>query len=364
MFRRLTIFLSLSILLAACAAPAGSTFPTPAQEVTATRATPAPTVEPTPASVSFPDAFAAARALGRGVNLGNALEAPNEGEWGVTIQEEYFERIKAAGFNAVRIPVRWSAHAGSEQPYTIDLRFLARVDQVIGWALQRGLVVVLNIHNDDEMAVDPTGHEQRFLALWRQIAEHYKDYPQTLFFEPLNEPNSAMTAPLWNKVVNEALTVIRKTNPERNVVIGGVNWNGYNQLQYLELPADDHHIIASYHYYNPFQFTHQGAEWVDGSGPWLGTTWEATDAQKAELSSQFDTVAAWGKKQAVPVYMGEFGAYSTADMASRARWTSYAAREAEARGFAWAYWEFCAGFGVYDPAANTWRTPLLKALIP
>jgi endoglucanase len=319
---------------------------------------------PTPTPVSFTDAFAAARALGRGVNMGNALDAPSEGAWGVTLKEEYFEHVKEAGFNAVRIPVRWSAHARAEAPYTIDAGFFARVDQVIAWAFARGLVVVLNVHHYDEMAVSPADHEQRFLALWQQIAEHYKDYPAALFFEPFNEPNSAMTAPVWNKFLSEALVVVRQSNPERMVVIGGVSWNAYDQLQYLELPAGDGHIIATYHYYNPFQFTHQGAEWVEGSGPWLGTTWEATEAQKAELSSQFDVVAAWAKKQGVPVYMGEFGAYSTAEMPSRARWTAFAAREAEARGFAWAYWEFCAGFGIYDPLANTWRVPLLKALIP
>ena len=66
--------------------------------------------------------------LGRGVNLGNALNAPNEGEWGVTLKEEYFTKIKQAGFDSVRIPVRWSNHAGHAAPYAIDAKFLARVD--------------------------------------------------------------------------------------------------------------------------------------------------------------------------------------------------------------------------------------------
>jgi endoglucanase len=64
------------------------------------------------------------------------------------------------------------------------------------------------------------------------------------------------------------------------------------------------------------------------------------------------------------VYLGEFGAYSRADMASRARWTARVVREAEARGFGWAYWEFGAGFGAYDRATGTWRQPLLDALLP
>jgi endoglucanase len=367
MFRRLAVLLTIGVSLSSCTLSGGSTsrhllfmeaISTPMP------ATSPPPLESVPTPAFFPDAFAAARALGRGINIGNALEAPTEGEWGVTIKEEYFDLIKEAGFNAVRLPMRWSGHAQTQAPYTIEARFFARVDEVIGWAFERGLVVVLNVHHYGEMAVNPEDHEQRFLALWKQIAGHYKDYPRTLFFEPLNEPNSAMTAPIWNKFLNQALAAIRKSNPERIVMIGGVSWNAYDQLQYLELPADDHHIVASYHYYNPFQFTHQGADWVDGSAPWLGTTWDAADAQKAEVSSHFDMVAAWAKKHNLPVYMGEFGAYATADMASRLYWTSFVAREAEARGFAWAYWEFCSGFGAYDPDLNAWRSPLLKALIP
>lgn len=357
MLRSAIPFLLLAGWLASCAAP-----PALPPQVTETPMPPTPSPSPTP--VSYPDAFAAARALGRGVNLGNALDAPTEGEWGVTIHEEYFDLIKRAGFDAVRIPVRWSNHAAKEAPYTIDPAFFARVDQVVGWALARNLVVVLNVHHYEEMAVDPQGHEQRFLALWEQIAPHYREYSQNLFFEPLNEPNSALTAALWNKISAEALAVIRKSNPERTVLIGGASWNAYDQLPNLELPADDHHIIASYHYYNPFQFTHQGAEWVPNSMPWLGTTWEASAAEKAEVESQFDSVAAWAGQHHLPVYMGEFGAYSKADMQSRARWTAFVTRAAEARGFAWAYWEFCAGFGVYDPNLKSWRQPLLTAMIP
>ncbi|RPH57056.1 MAG: glycoside hydrolase family 5 protein, partial [Chloroflexi bacterium] len=124
-----------------------------------------------------------------------------------------------------------------------------------------------------------------------------------------------------------------------------------------------HHIVT-FHYYHPFQFTHQGAEWADGSAAWLGVTWEATEAQQQEVTSNFDSVAAWAEAHNVPVLLGEFGAYSKADMPSRARWTNFVAREAEARGFAWTYWEFCAGFGVYNPATRQWNEPLLKALIP
>src|SRR5207247_7305573 len=81
------------------------------------------------------DIFAINKKLGRGINLGNALEAPKEGEWGVTLKAEYFKRIKNAGFATVRLPVRWSAHAQAAAPYAIDAGFFRRVD----WAIDQAL---------------------------------------------------------------------------------------------------------------------------------------------------------------------------------------------------------------------------------
>src|SRR5579871_5795192 len=77
------------------------------------------------------DAAAANKALGRGINLGNALEAPKEGGWGLKLEADYFKQIKAAHFDSVRVPVRWSAHAAEAAPYTIDADFFKRVDWVL-----------------------------------------------------------------------------------------------------------------------------------------------------------------------------------------------------------------------------------------
>jgi endoglucanase len=280
------------------------------------------------------------------------------------LQEEYFQLIKEAGFDSVRIPIRWSAHAMTKEPYTITLSFFERVDWAINQALSQGLLVVINVHHYEELIRDPAGHRARFLALWKQIAEHYQDYPAELLFEILNEPNGPLTATVWNELLRDALQIIRVSNPNRNVIVGPAEWNGINALYSLELPAEDRHLIVTVHYYNPFQFTHQGAEWVAGSAPWLGTTWQGTDSEKRAVERDFDLAAAWAKKNGRPLYLGEFGSYSKADMDSRARWTSFVARQAEARGMSWAYWEFCAGFGVYDRARRDWNKPLLEALIP
>jgi endoglucanase len=345
------LLLSLVILVGGCAAPTAA----PPTE------TPSPTSSPTP---DLWDPFALNARLGRGVNLGNALEAPSEGEWGVTLQEEYFALIQIGGFDSVRIPIRWSAHAALRAPYTIDPAFFDRVDWAVEQALSRNLLVIINVHHYEEMFSDPLAEQERFLALWRQVAEHYKDYPPELLLEILNEPNGALSSSRWNALLKEALTAIRETNPTRTVVVGPANWNSVDALGSLELPEDDRHLIVTFHYYEPFQFTHQGAEWVEGADAWLGTTWEGTEAQKRAIVADLDRAAEWGRAQSRPVYLGEFGAYSKADMDSRARWTAFVARTAEERGISWAYWEFCSGFGVFDPTRGAWNEPLLEALVP
>lgn len=321
------------------------------------------TALPTP-TAGFRDAFELNARLGRGVNLGNALEAPVEGEWGVVLREEYFELIAEAGFDAVRIPVRWSAHAAAEPPYAIDEGFFERVDWAIEQALARELLVVLNVHHYEALMEDPAGQRARFLAIWEQVGERYRDYPDALLFELLNEPTGALDGVRWNELLGEALEVVRGTNPERVVVVGPASWNSIDALGELVLPGDDERIIVTVHYYEPFAFTHQGAEWVDGSEAWLGTAWEGTAVERAAVEGDLDRAAAWAEEHGRPLYLGEFGAYSRADMASRVRWTEFVAREAEERGVSWAYWEFCAGFGVYNPLAGVWNEALLAALVP
>jgi len=355
------IYLSLVLLLLsgcemAYATPPANTNPPIARDLFAT---PISTVEPK----MIPTPSVPSSSLRRGVNLGNMLEAPNEGEWGLTVQEEYFDLIKKAGFDFVRLPVRWSTHADESAPYAIDPAFFARVDEVIGWASERDLTVIVNIHHYEEMAWDPWAHKDRFICLWEQIAEHYKDSPSNVLFELLNEPNDQLNASLWNEYLLEALSIVREANPTRDVVIGPVNWNAYDWISTLDVPQDEH-IIVTFHYYLPFEFTHQGADWVQGSDPWLGRTWEATEAETAEIVRHFNSVADWAQRKNVRILLGEFGAYSEADMTSRIRWTEFVRSEAERHEFAWAYWEFASGFGIYDPEAKIWREDLLKALIP
>jgi endoglucanase len=310
------------------------------------------------------DAFEAVRRLGRGINFGNALDAPSEGAWGMELKAEYFAAVRKAGFDSVRIPIRWSAHAGEAPPYAIDPAFAARVDWAVAEAIKNDLAVVLNVHHYEGMDKDPARHKDRLAALWRQIAERHKAQPDTVVFELLNEPHDRLTDELWNDVLPELLRTVRVSNPHRAVVVGPGHWNGIGSLDKLRLPEDDRRLVVTVHYYSPFEFTHQGAEWAPGSDKWKGRTWTATPAERAALEKDFAKAADWAGRHRRPVYLGEFGAYSAADLPSRARWTAAVAREAEKHGWAWAYWEFGSGFGAYDRTAAAWREPLLKALVP
>ena len=303
--------------------------------------------------------------FGRGVNLGNALEAPREGEWGVRLEEKYFELIKAAGFDSVRIPVRWSAHAGESAPFAIQPDFLRRVDWAVEQALSRGLSVVLNMHHYDGLVEDPERHRARFIALWDQLARHYKDQPAALAFELLNEPHGKLDAACWNRMLADALKVVRLTNPERQIVVGPVGWNSIKELPNLELPQTDRHLVVTFHYYSPFHFTHQGASWAGAqANEWLGTKWTGAKEERLAVDRDLDAAITWAVQHRRPIYMGEFGAYSKADIESRARWTRCLADAALTRKIGFAYWEFCAGFGVYDSGRGQWNESLKEALFP
>jgi len=339
--------------------------PAPTRAPTAARLPALPTPRPTPRPTPAPDPIRLADArLARTLNLGNALEAPVEGAWGITLQAGYFQAIAAAGFSAVRLPVNFEAHATTEPPYRIDPAFLERVDWALRTANTDGLVVVLDMHNYQTMMDTPADETPRFLALWSQVANRYRSYPdQAVYFELLNEPNGNLDGPAWNAIFAQALALVRRENPVRPVIVGPSNWNGPDTLPDLVLPADPN-LIVTFHYYLPFQFTHQGASWIDGSDAWLGTTWDASADQTAALDRDFDAVAIWAQAQARPVFLGEFGSNYAADQASRLRWTSAVARAAERRGFAWGYWEFGSDFGLYDTASDRWDTDLVHALIP
>jgi endoglucanase len=317
-----------------------------------------------------PSATATAAAIGRGVNFGNMFEAPTEGAWGLTVTDDFIDKTVAAGFTSVRLPVRWSNHAGAEAPYTIDAAFMSRVESVVDKLLAKGVVVVLDMHHYRQLDGDPldagetsvaaAALDVRFVMLWEQIAARFAGRGPRLVFELYNEPHGRMNGAPWNVLAARALRVVRKTNPDRVVVIGPTSWNSAGDLHLLALP-NDANLIVTVHDYNPFRFTHQGAEWVSPVLP-LGVTC-CTAAQEADMVAPLDIAKSWAASKRYPVFVGEFGAYGKADDASRIDFNRKMRQAMESRGMTWAYWELASGFGVYDPVARTFRQGLLDSLL-
>lgn len=346
----------------------------------------------TPPTEQDADATQQIKLLSRGMNVGNFLDGtPVESSWtGNTLHGWFFEAIKEAGFDNVRIPVRWNIHASDTAPnYTIDPVFFARVDWAIAHTLTRGMAAVLNIHHYDEYYADPAGQHDKFLALWKQIAAHYQNYPKQLIFEILNEPQNQVTAAIWNADMNAAVTEIRATNQWRTLMIGGVNYNNISELYNndVSFPAGDNNIIATYHYYNPACFALvQGWDcenhgW-DLPNPATGTV-DLTNVQwpvlypqdatgdagvdqmaannEAAIDSEFSKVSGWSKTTGIPVYVGEFGADSSRDIKSRAAYVGFVSEEAEKFGFGWAHWSFIYTFAAWNGTIG-WYPQIVNAL--
>ena len=139
---------------------------------------------------------------------------------------------------------------------------------------------------------DPATERARFLALWEQIATRYADAPATVAFELLNEPEGVFNddPSLWNALLAETLARIRRSNPERAVLIGPVRWQNLFGLDSLELP-DDPNLIVSVHYYRPLAFTHQGASFSSPRHP-IGVEWHGERLELAAAPPPADGAAA------------------------------------------------------------------------
>lgn len=382
--------LLVAIVLVACAstaniAPTEMTIPTS----TSTPISPTPTLTSSPTlqplkcddnqkSVSESavnvDIFSANQKLNRTINLGEALEFPDKGHWSWINKEETFYIVNAAGFSAVRIAIDFAQHSDTTPPFAIKPSFWKDVDSVVEKAVACGLVIIINMHNFRAESQIPYSQEKYFLALWNEIAEHYKDYQDNvMYFEPYNEPGDPS---YWNSLIAKVVPIIRKSNPTRPIIIDVADWAQISGFSKLRLPSDEN-LIVSFHYYAPNEFTHQCVDFIEGAMAWCGTTWENTPEQANKINFDFDKAADWAIKQKRPIFMGEFGSISNADLQSRVLWTTTVRETAESHSFSWGFWDLCNTydvdknwtFGIFDCykyPLNTsyWRQEMLQALIP
>ncbi|MCX6905146.1 MAG: glycoside hydrolase family 5 protein [Verrucomicrobia bacterium] len=308
------------------------------------------------------DGFEQNKRLGRGVNM-IGWDALWQNRARGNFKDIHFKLIHEAGFNHVRINLHPLRDGKPDADGKLRDEFFQILDWAVDGALTNKLLVILDYHDDLAISPDPQGKKKDFLGSWAAIAEHCKDRPSEVLFEILNEPASKFTHESWESYWHEALAIIRKSNPSRTVIIGPASWNNFKQLAKLNLPANDQNLIATFHYYDPFAFTHQGTSWT-GQRDKLGVTWNGTEAERQTIEQDFAGVQAWARQQNRPVYMGEFGAYDKAEMASRVRWTAFVAREAEKRGFSWGYWQFADNFMLFDMRTQQWVAGIRDALVP
>jgi len=337
---------------------------------------------------------AAAAHFKKGINLGNRLDAPNEGDWGGVIEPEDFPFIAQRGFDHVRIPIRFSGHALAESPYTIDAAFFSRVDTVLDQAAAAKLAVVVDMHSYDELASDAAGQRDRFVALWTQIAARYETRPDTVAFELLNEPYSQLDT-TWNDVMLPAIQAIRATNPRRLLIVDSVFWADPTRLSMLTLP-DDANIMAAIHLYEPKLFTFQGQDWIGAAFLTTGvifpgpptTPIEPVQAAKdatwanqwfidyntkpaatnpsgpATVTAQIALINAYRQSKGRTVYNGEWGPQDGGALDSRVRLVTEVRQQCESAGIGWAIWEDPENMNLFDARAGTWLTEIVDALLP
>ena len=337
-------------------------------------------------------AHRAARLFQHGINLGDYLEASSD--WGVTVSADEFARMRAEGFDHVRVPVGWHRHTGPGPDFTITPEFFARVDFVVTNALANHLAVMINLHHFGEFDSNPVGSADQLAALWRQVAGHYAKFPPTLAFELLNEPHDAATTPVVNPIYARVIAEIRKTNPRRTLFVEPGNWGGIEELNNLVLPATDDNLIVSVHCYEPFPFTHQGTSWT---GPDFKTTgiqfpgppaqplvpdpavqlkpwmldWikryntlpaETNPSGPAAFASKLKFVRDWSDYYGRPVHVGEFGCYVKTDPESRARFLTAFRRTLNEQKLGWAMWDWSANFRYWDKQKNQSMPGVREAL--
>lgn len=296
----------------------------------------------------------------RGINLGNALEAPTEGDWGYRIERAHVAAIAEAGFDGVRLPVRWTTHLCARDRVCAD--WMARVREVVGWALADGLQVQLNAHHYDSLIENPARERARFLSLWRQISDAFAEAPAALLFEPLNEPNG----PYWRRerlaaLQSDAIDIIRQAHPTRGIVLGPGNWQNIDMLEHWPMP-EGANIHASVHYYEPHAFTHHNAEWLGADAPRYDRAWGG-EADIAAVAAHIAIAAEWATARGVAMQLGEFGVNARVSLAQRAAWTRAVRQACDTHGIGWCAWDFAGAFPVWDRARGAFIPEMIEALL-
>lgn len=289
----------------------------------------------------------------RGMNFDHHVDFPGEG----LAQKKYFDAVKAAGFDHIRLPFNFSLVGAGIFPCE---EYYNRIKAVAQMALDAGLWAIIDCHPFAGMQGWPEATKPHFLRMWADLAAVLKDMDERVIFEMYNEPDGPFNFEILNEVQNEAISIIRKTNPTRILAAACAHCNTFENLVHLQLPEDDENIFVTVHEYTPMKFTHQGANWMQGDWP-TGIKW-GNEYEKALLTERFNMAAEWGKEHNRRLHLGEFGAMHNADIEDRKAWTRHVIRLCEERNMAWSYWDFCYSFGIYNLETDEWNKEMLEVM--
>ena len=319
-------------------------------------------------SYEMTESIAFAQSLGRGWNLGNTFEAcekhstekaglETETMWGnPKTTKELFAFVKECGFDSIRIPVTWAQHLGDAPDYTIDPAWLDRVNEVVDWALELDMKVIINVHHDDAFwLITDNAHKESskeiLTKVWSQICDRFASYDENLVFETMNEPRVCGAEDEWQgnpetrEVVNylnfAALETIRNSggnNKNRFVLIPTYACSGLDEnIDALALP-DDNRVIVSVHYY--FGTAHQ-SEFADNENEW-------NIIEKRSLYKTFRRMHKRYIAKGYGVCKSEFGWTDRENLENLAANTKFYVELCEKFGFSCMVWDNGESFGIID----------------
>lgn len=344
------------------------------------------------ASTAIPVDYTAGRImnaiLGRGINLGNSWDGDglDDSGWNNPIRDTDFALIKAAGFNSVRIPVRWQTNS-DYSTHTVDPNRLQGVIEDINLAIANGLAVVVDFHHYFELNCAGGGYSSygckydaakfeaekaHFLGMWAQVATALNAFPDNLVvLEILNEP-VIPDSKIVNQLMTDAYTVIRTAAPGKTIMFEAYHAAKFEDLKTLTLPVDGN-IIFSGHYYEPYTYSHQGLGYdCKGDVEKLNTAQRDLSLYKTQAFKLYPDIN--GVDQ-VPLNMGEFGiaggapAKCPSDKApsseGKAEWARKTAQAAIENGISFHYWAFgqTSGFDAFNVFSETWYPGFPEALM-
>lgn len=304
-------------------------------------------------------------------------------------REKMFASIAQAGFKTVRIPINFGAWANYEIPFRWENEEgLKTADSFVKWALENRLNVVIDLHHVEfDGKVKGAATTERIVWLWREIAARYKNTDaERVFFELRNEPHD-IKAEEWRAQAEELIKIVRVVAPNHTLIVGFHDWNSRAALVGSE-PFDDSNIIYTFHYYDPFVFTHQGATWSSeglpelknvpfpasdaeitvpetAKGKWVENQIKSyrQDSQPEKMFADLKAAKDWSEKYNVPIFVGEFGSYGKyPTLADRCRHAEAIYTAFGKLNIPSAWWEWDGGFNMFEKGTTRIAPCMRKAI--